>query len=149
MHCLYVLYDARCELCSRLKQWLENEESWLELKLLPAGSEQARNLFPALEEIASAEDLVAISDEGEVYLNNSAWIMCLYALVRYRDWAFRLAHPLLLPLARQSFAALSGSRHVLSRWLAASGPEAIEQELRRVSLRPCSRSGETIADYLR
>jgi predicted DCC family thiol-disulfide oxidoreductase YuxK len=148
MRALYLFYDDRCELCRRLKLWLEGQPTWLPLRLLPAGGDQMRQLFPGLEEVASAEDLVAVNDEGEVYLNNNAWIMCLYALVRYRDWAFRLSHPLLLPLARQAFEALSRNRSLISRWLSTSNPETIAQELRCVSLRPCSPDHETIADYL-
>ena len=86
MQMLYVLYDARCELCQRLKDWLLHHQSWLALKMLPAGSEQVRQMFPGLEQIASSDDLVVISDEGEVYLNDHAWIMCLYALDEYREW---------------------------------------------------------------
>lgn len=149
MQRLYLLYDARCELCCRLQQWLHDQEKWLELKLLPAGSEQARKMFPGLEKIVSEQDLVAISDEGEVYLNDRAWIMGLYALVEYRQWAWRLAHPLLMPLARQAFEALSRNRHAISRWLNRGTPETIAGELRRISLAACSTSEETIADYLR
>lgn len=146
---LYLLYDARCELCCRLQHWLQDQEKWLELKLLPAGSEQARKMFPGLEKIASEQDLVAISDEGEVYLNDRAWIMSLYALAEYRQWAWRLAHPLLMPLARQAFEALSRNRYAISRWLNGGTPETIAGELRRINLAACSTSEETIADYLR
>src|SRR5690348_15265330 len=145
MQRLYLLYDARCELCCRLRQWLQDQEKWLDLKLLPAGSEQARQMFPGLDEIASAQDLVAVSDEGEVYLNDRAWLMSLYALREYRDWARRLAHPLLLPLARQAFEALSRNRHAISRWLTGANPETIAAELRRVSLGAFSQTEETIA----
>lgn len=149
MERLYLLYDGRCELCCRLKQWVQEQARWLDLTLLPAGSEEARRLFPGLDQVASAQDLVVISDQGEVYLNNSAWLMCLYGLVDYRDWAWRLAHPLLLPLARQAFEMLSRNRHVISRWLSSGNPETIAAELRRVSLQACSPAQETITDYLR
>lgn len=149
MRSLYLLYDERCELCCRLKQWLAEQESWLELRLLPCGSAESLRMFPGLEQIASADDLVAISDEGEVYLNNRAWIMCLYALVEYREWAWRLAHPLLLPLARQAFAAVSGNRHTLSRWLKSASPDTIADELRQVPMATCSLPEGTISDYLR
>lgn len=149
MRCLYLLYDERCELCCRLKQWLGRQETWLELRLLPCGSAECSRLFPGLEKIASTDDLVAISDQGEVYLNNHAWIMCLYALVEYREWAWRLAHPLLLPLARQAFEALSKNRHAISRWLKSPSPDTIADELRQVTLAPCSMPEGTISDYLR
>ena len=114
---LYVLYDPKCELCCRLKNWILVQRSWIGLALVEQGSEKAKRLFPELEDITSKEDLAVISDDGDVYLNDRAWIMVLYAMVEYRDWAARLTHPLLMPLARQAFAALSKNRHTLSRWL--------------------------------
>jgi len=148
MEKLYVLYDPRCELCRRLKDWLLVQRSWLGLCMVPAGSEKARQMFPDLEKIATANDLVVISSEGQVYLNDRAWIMALYALEDYRNWACRLAHPLLLPLARQAFAALSRNRHTFSRWLSAADPEKIAGELRQVRLEPCAIGQSTISDYL-
>jgi predicted DCC family thiol-disulfide oxidoreductase YuxK len=106
-------------------------------------------MFPALEQIASANDLVVVSDEGQVYLNNNAWIMALFALVEYKDWARRLSHPLLLPLARQAFATISRNRYAISRWMSAGGPEQIAGELRHVALEPCAAPHPTISDYLR
>jgi len=148
MEKLYVLYDPKCELCKRLKDWLLIQRSWLDLCMIPAGSEQARKMFPELEKIASPNDLAVISDDGQVFLNDRAWIMTLYALEEYRDWAKRLAHPLLLPLARQAFAAISRDRYAISRWLKAVSPEAIAGELRKVVLEPCALPAETVSDYL-
>jgi predicted DCC family thiol-disulfide oxidoreductase YuxK len=138
MQKLYVLYDPTCELCRRLKEWILVQRSWIGIAVLEAGSEKARRLFPELEQIATRDDLAVISDEGDVYLNNHAWIMVLYAMVEYREWAARLTHPLLAPLARQAFAALSRNRHFLSSWLSTEDPEAIAGELRRVELQPCA-----------
>jgi predicted DCC family thiol-disulfide oxidoreductase YuxK len=138
MRKLYVLYDPKCELCCRLKEWLAEQNAWIGLELMPAGSATARKMFPTLDHIASQNDLAVISDEGAVYLNDRAWIMVLYALEEYRDWAARLTHPLLMPLARQAYAALSRNRHFLSRWMSAAGPETIAAELREVVLEPCA-----------
>ena len=138
MQKLYVLYDPKCELCCSLKDWIVAQNSWLDLELMPAASEPARRMFPQLEQIATANDLAVISDEGAVYLNDRAWIMVLYALYDYRDWAARLTHPLLLPLARQAFAAISRNRHVLSGWMRAASPETIAGELRQVRIEPCA-----------
>lgn len=148
MEKLYVLYDPRCELCRRLKDWLLVQRSWLGLSMVPAGSEKAKKMFPELDQIATCNDLAVISDEGQVYLNDRAWIMVMYALEEYRDWASRLAHPLLMPLARQAFSALSRNRRIISRWLNATDPETIASELRSVALDPCTPEG-TISDYLR
>jgi predicted DCC family thiol-disulfide oxidoreductase YuxK len=138
MQKLYVLYDAKCEICRRLKDWILVQRSWLGIAVLEAGSEKARRLFPELEQIATKDDLAVISDEGAVYLNNHAWIMVLFALVEYRDWAARLTHPLLAPLARQAFAALSRNRHRLSSLISQDDPRAIADELRQVELEPCA-----------
>jgi predicted DCC family thiol-disulfide oxidoreductase YuxK len=143
MEKLYVLYDPKCELCCRLKNWILVQRSWIGLALVEQGSEKAKRLFPELEKIASKEDLAVISDEGAVYLNDRAWIMVLYAMVEYRDWAARLTHPLLMPLARQAFAALSKNRHALSRWLTAENPETLADELREVELEPCALAAAT------
>jgi predicted DCC family thiol-disulfide oxidoreductase YuxK len=153
MEKLYVLYDPKCELCCRLKNWLLEQRSWIALRLIPAGSQTAQRMFPELEKMAGANDLVVVSDEGAVYLNDRAWIMVLYALDEYRDWATRLTHPLLMPLARQAYAALSRHRLVLSRWMSTAEAEPIAAELRNVLLEPCALPAAgppvaTIRDYL-
>ena len=149
MQKLYVLYDPKCELCVRLKNWLLVQRQWLPLALVPAASGRAQQLFPELSQIATPEDLVVITDDGHVYLNNHAWIMALYSLIDYRDWAYRLAHPLLLPLARQAFDTLSKNRHAISRWISAGSPSRIAEELRGVTLEPCSLPEGVVSDYLR
>jgi predicted DCC family thiol-disulfide oxidoreductase YuxK len=153
MEKLYVIYDPKCELCCRLKNWILVQRSWIGLALVQQGSEKAKRLFPELDQIAGKDDLVVISDEGAVYLNDRAWIMVLYAMVEYRGWAERLTHPLLMPLARQAFATLSKNRHTLSSWLSSDNPEAIATELRAVELEPCALPATnpkmfTVRDYL-
>jgi predicted DCC family thiol-disulfide oxidoreductase YuxK len=153
MEKLYVIYDPKCELCCRLKNWILVQRSWIGLALLEQGSEKARRLFPELDRVATKEDLAVISDEGAVYLNDRAWIMVMYAMVEYREWAARLTHPVLMPLARQAFAALSKNRHWLSKMLSAEDPEAIAGELRRVELEPCALPAggspvSTVREYL-
>ena len=138
MEKLYVLYDPKCELCCRLKNWILVQRSWIGVALVAAGSEKARRLFPDLAQIAGQDDLAVVTDDGAVYLNDRAWIMVLYALVEYRDWAARLTHPMLMPLARQAFAALSKNRRFLSRFLADHDHEALAGELRKEELEPCA-----------
>lgn len=135
---LYVLYDPKCELCCRLKNWILVQRSWIGLALVEQGSEKAKRLFPELEKIATKEDLAVISDEGAVYLNDRAWILVLYALVEYREWASRLTHPLLMPLARQAFAAISKNRHFISSMLSLENAEALADELRKEEIEPCA-----------
>ncbi|HEX3091204.1 MAG TPA: DCC1-like thiol-disulfide oxidoreductase family protein [Candidatus Angelobacter sp.] len=149
MEKLYVLYDPKCELCERLKDWLLVQRTWLGLCMVPAGCEKAQKMFPELETIATCNDLVVVSDDGQVYLNNSAWIMALYALEEYREWACRLAHPMVAPFVRQAFEMISKNRHAISRWLSHDRPEEIAGELRKVPLAPCAVPDGTVSDYLR
>jgi predicted DCC family thiol-disulfide oxidoreductase YuxK len=145
MEKLYVLYDSRCGLCTWAKQWLMRQPSSIHLTFIPAGSRLAGQLFPGLDRPGECpEELVVVSDDGGVYREGSAWIMCLFALEEYRDWANRLAHPLLRPLARQAFALLSRERSRISRWLSLASEVEIAETLRHVNAPACApdRSGQ-------
>ena len=143
MRRLYILYDARCGLCSWARRWLARQPAFLELTFIPAGSERAVRLFPGLSRPEQVEELVVISDDGAVYRESRAWIMSLYALEDYREWALRLAHPLLSPLARQAFALISRQRGRISRWLDLASEAEIAETLRHVNAPACSIGGPT------
>ena len=136
---LYILYDSQCGLCSWAKRWLMKQSALIELSFIPATSELSRRLFPELARAGEPpEELVVVSDQGAVYRGGKAWIMCLFALEEYRDWANRLAHPLLLPLARQAFALLSKQRSRISRWLSLASELEIAQTLSVITVPACA-----------
>jgi predicted DCC family thiol-disulfide oxidoreductase YuxK len=137
MHRLYVLYDARCGLCRLARLWASEQPAYLELVFLPAGSDEAKMRFPGLSATDPPEELVVVSDEGHIYRDSSAWIMCLYALEDYREWSLRLASPALRPFARQAFAFVSRHRSSISTWLRLSDADAV-QALRRVEAPSCA-----------
>jgi predicted DCC family thiol-disulfide oxidoreductase YuxK len=137
MRRLYVLYDARCGLCSWARRWLMQQALFIELTFVPAGSERAGVLFPGLTQPGVPEELVVVSDDGAVYRDERAWIMCLYALQDYREWSLRLAQPALLPLARQAFALLSRNRGRISRWLQLASEAEIVETLHHVVAPRC------------
>lgn len=114
---LTVLYDSSCGFCVSCRRWLEAQPAYVTLRFLPARSAVAERLFPDLAGLAEADELAVVSDEGHVYRGASAWLMCLWALEDYREWAFRLSAPALLPLARQAFELLSRNRKSISRQL--------------------------------
>ncbi|HUG54036.1 MAG TPA: DUF393 domain-containing protein [Vicinamibacteria bacterium] len=116
MRSLAVLYDARCGLCSTARGWLEGQPQIVPLELLPADSAEARRRFPTLA-ADEPEELLVVGDDGAVYRGTHAWIVCLWALEDYRDLSFRMAGPLLRPLAGEVFAWVSTRRHRLSRAL--------------------------------
>jgi predicted DCC family thiol-disulfide oxidoreductase YuxK len=143
MQRLFILYDARCGLCSWARRWLARQPAYLEMTFVPAGSEMALRLFPGLRHGDQVEELVVISDDGAVYRDSRAWIMCLYALEDYREWAIRLAHPVLAPLARQAFALISRQRRRISHWLELASEAEIAETLRHVEAPACTIGGPT------
>jgi predicted DCC family thiol-disulfide oxidoreductase YuxK len=143
---MWVLYDAARGLCDRIREWVEEQPAFFEIVFVPAGSELAASLFPALARKGPPEELIAVTDDGAVYKDTSAWIMCLYALEEYRELAFRLSTPMLMPLARNAFEALSRNRKRLSEMLGLKGDRQLAELLVRerpvsCTLRP--RSGRT------
>src|SRR6476659_4659563 len=101
MQTLTVLYDARCNLCSHLRAWLETQPAYVLLAFVPAGSQEAQRRFPALDHAATTSELTVIGDDGAIYIEAKAFIMCLWALRDYRAWSLRLSSPDMLPLARR------------------------------------------------
>lgn len=133
METLSVIYDPRCGLCTQLKHWIGRQPAYVKVLLLSAGSAEARRQFPSLPE----GELAAISDSGEMWLGNGAWIMVLWALREYRGWARRLSSPALLPLARQGFVAISHHRLGISRLLGLQSETDIRNHLRSQTVPPC------------
>jgi len=139
MERLYVLYDSRCGLCSWAKRWMLRQPALIDLRFIPADSALAERLFPGLNRPGGPpEELVVVSDQGAVYRDGSAWIMCLFALEGYRDWSNRLAHPLLRPMARQGFTLLSKQRGRISRWLSLASEVEIAEALGQVHVPACA-----------
>ena len=116
MNSLHVLYDSRCEFCRRCRGWLGQQAAFVPLKFIPFQSPEVAIRFPGIEQFHPEERLVVISDAGEVWHGDGAWIMCLWALCEFREWSQRLANPLLRPFARQACELVSENRRAISRW---------------------------------
>jgi predicted DCC family thiol-disulfide oxidoreductase YuxK len=137
MRRLYVLYDQRCGLCCWARRWCLAQRAYLELSFIPAGSERSLQLFPGLMQPGEPSELIAVSDEGGVYRDGQAWIMCLYALADYRELSLRLAQPVLFPFVRQTFALISKQRPRLSRWLNLISDEELSDAFSRAPSPVC------------
>jgi predicted DCC family thiol-disulfide oxidoreductase YuxK len=115
MPALTVLYDPDCGLCQRAHEWLAQQRKLTELIFVPCKSEEARRRFPHLDHDQTAKDLTVIGDQGDVYLGPKAWLMVLWALAQYREWAYRLSSPDLLPTTRRVVSLISQSRYQIGR----------------------------------
>jgi len=105
----------------------------VELQLVESESDEARRLFPGLPE----SDLAVLSDEGHVWLGNNAFIMCLWALREYRRWAQRLATPVLRPMARHAWEAVSRNRKNISGLLGLKSEAELKKQLSEVTIPTC------------
>ncbi|HVD04951.1 MAG TPA: DCC1-like thiol-disulfide oxidoreductase family protein [Gemmatimonadaceae bacterium] len=114
---LTVLYDAGCELCCAASDWLAAQPTHIPVNLIAAGSDEARVRFPGLDHAATMGQLTAIGDEGEVYHDDKAWVVSLWATRQYRAWAAGLAAPGARRLTR-------GATSWIARHRAALGPVA-------------------------
>lgn len=126
---LFILYDAQCGLCRRVRVWLAQQPSYVALRFIPLQSEEAGCRFPGLTHLRPSEQLVVISDQGEVWRGERAWIIVLWALREYREWSQRLASPVLLPLAARFCGAVSENRQALSGWLTSATDHDIHARL--------------------
>jgi predicted DCC family thiol-disulfide oxidoreductase YuxK len=128
-----ILYDADCGLCTSTKDWIRQQVSLVGLQFVATGSPAARKRFPQLR----AGELAVVSNTGQVWLGDHAWIVCLWALRDYRDLAFRLTGPLLSLLAREAFSVVSKNRLALSSMLRLRNEWEIEQQLKKVVVPRC------------
>ena len=117
MKALTVLYDPMCAFCRRSVGWLRGQPAFLELSFVPNNAPDLETRFAGISKLGPFDEVVVIGDDGAVYRGPDAFIMCLYALRQYREWALRLARPALLPFARRAFELLSENRATLSRLL--------------------------------
>jgi predicted DCC family thiol-disulfide oxidoreductase YuxK len=115
MNTLTLLYDPECGLCRRVHGWLADQPKLVELRMIPIKTDAARRRYPQLNHDLTGEDLTAISDAGAVYFGSKAWLMVLWTLSRYREWAYRLATPELLPTTRRIVSMISQHRYQISR----------------------------------
>ena len=115
MNALTVLYDPTCGLCRRAHEWLLQQPKLIELVFVPCKSAEARKRYPQLNHNLTQQDLTVVDDQGAVYFGPKAWLMVLWALDRYREWAYRLATPELLPTTKRVVSAITQNRYQISR----------------------------------
>jgi predicted DCC family thiol-disulfide oxidoreductase YuxK len=103
---LCVWFDADCRLCARIARWLERQPKFVPLDCVPA--QAAAGAGCPLTAATLLERLTVTASDGAVYRGTNAWLVCLWALRRYRAWSLRLAHGPLRPVAEHLFATIVG-----------------------------------------
>ena len=100
MRKLTVYYDARCGLCCATRDWIAKQRQIVTIECEPAAEPGA--------------ELTVVGDDGRIWEGDAAWLVVLWALRDYRQWAHRLSQPSMLPMARAMFAKLSEYRGAIS-----------------------------------
>jgi len=130
---LTVLYDPTCGFCVRCRQWLDKQPKAIAMRFVPQGSGRQQRLYPNLQytvdEQGRPEELIVIDDKGRVYRDDKAWVMCFYALRKYRGLAMRLAKPGMAGLARRAYSLISSNRRAISVLLGAKDDNEARQTL--------------------
>ena len=103
---LRVYVDAACPLCQRIARWLERQPKYVPLRCVPAQSAGAEGCPLTVQ--ALLEQVTVVASDGAVYRGTNAWLVCLWALWRYRAWSLRLSKDALKPWAERLFGAVAG-----------------------------------------
>lgn len=114
---LHVLYDGSCPLCIRSAMWLAAQIKYVPIVLISAQQAIKLPQYAHIDMSDPPEDLIVATDDGHIYRNDEAFLLCLYMLRNYRHWAKVLSTPKLRPLARKAYFYLSRNRLGLSRWI--------------------------------
>lgn len=112
---LTVVYDEQCELCRRCHRWLAQQQTYVPLAFLAAGSPDGQRLYATLPWYRS--ELMVVADDGQAWVGPSAFIISLWATCRYRTMSYRLQRRAFAPLVESFFHALSSRRAFVSELL--------------------------------
>ncbi|HEX5052290.1 MAG TPA: DCC1-like thiol-disulfide oxidoreductase family protein [Planctomycetota bacterium] len=113
---LTVYFDGDCAFCRRVAAWLEGQPKYVPVHCVAAQA-AGRGGCPLTLEALLAQVTVTASD-GAIYRGTNAWLICLWALRRYRAWSLRLASARLRPWAERLFAVVTG----FAKWTRAPSP---------------------------
>ena len=112
---LTLLYDERCAVCRRVRDWLLTQPCLVEVELVPAGSLEAEERYGALPWLG--QELIAVDEQGRAWVGPAAFIAAMWATRNYRSWAYRLSRPAFAPHAERFFHWVSKKRDQWSVWL--------------------------------
>jgi predicted DCC family thiol-disulfide oxidoreductase YuxK len=111
---LSVLFDPACALCRRARAWMLGQPAYVKLEFLPTTSQECKARYGDLPWLG--DELIVVSNLGQVWVGPAAFITCLWALVAFRPWSFRLTGPF-SGLAERFFHVASKNRALLSNML--------------------------------
>lgn len=112
---LTVLYDEGCALCVRCSDWMSKQRSLVPVRFVACRSDEARAQYGAIPWLG--EELVVVSDGGDVWAGPAAFLVCLWALEDWREWSYTFSAGVFSPLVERFFRALSSRRRAIAALL--------------------------------
>jgi len=112
---LTVVYDDHCELCVRCHDYLIRQPTHVELRFLASSDPEVYDRYGDLPWYRI--ELMVITDGGHAWVGPQAFIMCLWATLRWHQMSYRLSGRSLAPMAERFFHSLSANRSVVSGML--------------------------------
>ncbi len=109
MRTLTVLFDGRCSVCVASARFLLRADQAVPIVTLDAHSPAARERFPALRSYLGRE-LVVVADDGAAWVGPAAFLVCFWALRRWRLLVRVLSGDLLLPWTLAGLRAVGANR---------------------------------------
>jgi hypothetical protein len=95
---------------------VSRQDAFVPIHILACDSVEARATYGAVPWLG--EELVVVSERGEVWAGPAAFITVLWALREWREWSYRISGPELAPLAERFFHAISSNRRAIAAMIA-------------------------------
>lgn len=102
-------------MCCTFHEWIHRQARAFEIAFIPYQSPEAARVFPALNTLDPAREMIVRTDAGVLFRGAEAWVWCLYSCANYRGLAQRLARPAMLAVAIRVCRLLAANRHGLSK----------------------------------
>jgi predicted DCC family thiol-disulfide oxidoreductase YuxK len=109
---LTVLFDRRCSLCRRLKEWLGEQPTLVPIAFVAADTHEAHELFPDLDHRRTTSVLTVVDSNGAVYEGERAWLACGWALPAWQPVAENFSSGVRLRIVRVAARVVDGYRHL-------------------------------------
>jgi len=132
-----VFYDGRCGMCCTFHEWIHRQPRAFGIEFIPYQSPDAEAIFPGLNTLDPAREMIVRVDGGELYRGAEAWVWCLHSCANYRGLAERLARPALLGVAVQMCRLLAANRHGLSKVFFRRKDREVRETLHQMSPPDC------------
>ena len=133
-----VFYDGRCGMCCAFHEWINRQSRAFEIVFVPYQAGEAEEVFPGLNTLDPAREMIVRTGEGKIYRGAEAWVWCLHSCTNYRGLAKRLSGPYLLPVAIRACRLLAANRHGLSKIFFRKKDREVRRTLHKMETPNCA-----------